>query len=322
MNNEVSANSPTAVSPHQSRMRYSAAEHRKMARRGRFRAEGTAWAFLGPMYLFFLVFMVIPVLFVIWWSFQQGGLMDGSHFVGFQNYLTLPNQPDAVAAVENTLRFAVMAIPAELVCGLVMAMLLVRVRHGGSVYRFLIYFPSLVPGVVAALMWYFLTNVDFGLLNNILGWFGIKPQVWLGSGLALPVLANTEIWTNAGFWAIFFLAALIGLPPELYEAGEMDGASAWQRLIWITLPQLRRVATFAIVVGTIWGLQVFDTPYVLTKGGPGTETVTVVYKVYSYVFGSPDKVGSAATISVVLLVVILILTLIQLRALRGREEGV
>ena len=129
------------------------------------------------------------------------------------------------------------------------------------------------------------------------------------------VLAALDVWRNVGYWAIFFVAAIIGLPTELYQAAELDGASALARFRYLTLPLLRRIIFFAIVVSTIWGLQVFDTALVLTNGGPGTATTTVVYRVWHYVFGSNDKVGFASAISLVLIVAILTLTLIQMRLL-------
>lgn len=297
----------------------SRAEHRRLARGVRLRRELTAWGFMGPMFIFFVVFLLIPTLGVFWWSTQSGGLVTGTKFVGLQNFLGLPDQILATTAIMNTFKFALMSIPLTLVIAFGIAMLLARVRHGGAVYRFLVYFPVLVPGVVAALIWIFLTNIDFGLFNEVLRALGQPRQVWLGAGLALPVLAVLDVWRSVGYWGIFFLAAVIGLPEELYQAAQLDGASAWQRFRHLTLPLLRRIILFALVVSTIWGLQIFDTPTVLTDGGPGTATVTVVYQVWRYAIGSMTQAGLAAAISLALLVVILVLTVIQLRVLRGRE---
>jgi multiple sugar transport system permease protein len=133
------------------------------------------------------------------------------------------------------------------------------------------------------------------------------------------VLAALDVWRSVGFWAIFFLAAVIGLPRELYQAAELDGANAWQRFLRLTLPLLRRVILFAVVVATIYGLQVFETALILTEGGPGTATLTVVYRIWTYIFGSTDKVGYGAAMSVALLLAILVLTVIQLRLLRGQR---
>jgi ABC-type sugar transport system permease subunit len=309
----------TTGSPAPSRQRLSPKEHRRLALRYRLRTEATAWAFLGPFAVFFVVFLLIPVIQVFWWSTRQGGLTTGSTFIGLQNFQQLPGQVQAVAAIRNTFLFALMSIPVELVLAMVVAFLLARVKRGAAVYRFFVYFPALVPPVVAGLIWIFLTSADFGLFNRVLAWFGIDPQVWLGNSLALPSLAGVDVWMNTGFWGVFFLAAIIGLPRDLAEAADIDGATAWQRLYRVTLPQLRRVILYAVVVATIFGLQVFDTVVVLTQAGPGTSTLTVVYAVWKYIFGATDQVGTAAAISVVLLAGILILTLIQMRVLRGRR---
>jgi multiple sugar transport system permease protein len=305
--------------PARSRQRLSAEEHRRFAGQRRLKRELTGWAFLAPMFIFFVTFLLVPVILVFWWSTQEGGLASGTEFVGFDNFRRLPRQVDAEAAIRNTLRFAAMSVPIMLAVALGVALLLARVGRGGSAYRFLIYFPALVPGVVAGLIWIFLTNVDFGLFNTLLKAVGRDPVVWLGPKSALQVLVALDVWRSAGFWAIFFLAAILGLPRELYQAAELDGASGWQRFLRLTLPLLRRVILFAVVVATIFGLQVFDTALVLTSGGPGTSTLTIVYRIWTYIFSSGDKVGYGAAISVVLLLAILILTLIQLRLLRGRR---
>jgi multiple sugar transport system permease protein len=282
----------------------------------------TGWAFLGPMFVFFVAFLLVPVVLVFWWSTQKGGLTTGTTYVGLQNFEKLPHRVDAAAAIHNTLLFALMSVPTTLVIALLLALLLARVGRGGAVYRFLVYFPALVPGVVAGLIWVFLTSVDFGLFNTLLRSVGLEPVTWLGPATALRVLAALDVWRSVGFWAIFFLAAIIGLPRELYQAAELDGANGWQRFHKLTLPLLRRVILFAVVVATIFGLQVFDTALILTGGGPGTSTLTVVYRIWTYIFGSTDKVGYGAAISVALLSVILVLTLIQLRLLRGRRGEV
>lgn len=283
------------------------------------RRQLVAWGFLAPLGFFFTVFLVIPVAGTVWWSTQAGGLTSGTKFVGLQNFIRLPGMVGATVAIQNTLFFALMSVPLILIGALAVAMVLARTKRGAATYRFLVYFPVLVPGVVAALIWLFLTNVDFGLFNEVLRAFGLPPVTWLGSTTALPVLAALDVWRNVGYWAIFFVAAIIGLPRELYEAASLDGANSANQFRHLTLPLLRRILLFAIVVATIWGLQVFDTALVLTEGGPGTSTTTIVYRVWQYVFASGDKVGYAAAISLVLIAVIMVLTLIQLRALRSRR---
>lgn len=299
-------------------MRFSPAEHRRLRRRARLQRELTGWAFLGPMFFFFVLFLLVPVLGTFWWSTRSGGLLGVTTNVGLKNYTTFPQQVDATVAVKNTLVFALLSVPLTIVLGVLLALLMVRVGRGGGVYRFLMYFPTLVPGVVAGLIWLFLSNPDFGLFNNILRAFGAQPVVWLGENSALRTLAAVDVWRNAGYWAIFFVAALIGLPEELYQAAALDGAGPLARFWHLTLPMLRRILLFALVVSTIFGLQVFDTALIMTAGGPGYATTTIVYRVWQYVFAYPDEIGLAAAMSSMLVAAILVLTLIQLRALRGR----
>lgn len=271
------------------------------------------------MFIFFVVFLLVPVAGTFWWSTRSGGLLGTTLNVGLQNYTKFPQQVGATTAVKNTLGFALMSVPLTIVLGILLALLLAHVGRGGAVYRFLIYFPTLVPGVVAGLIWLFLTNPDFGLFNNILHAFGAKPVVWLGYNSALRTLAAVDVWRNAGYWAIFFVAALIGLPAELYQAAALDGAGPLARFWHLTLPLLRRILLFALVVSTIWGLQVFDTALIMTAGGPGYATTTIVYRVWQYVFAYPDEIGLAAAMSSMLVAAILVLTLVQLRMLRGKR---
>jgi multiple sugar transport system permease protein len=303
------------------RARLSPAEHRSLARRRRLKRELTGWAFLAPILIFFMLFSVIPVILVFWWSTQKGNLTTPTHYVGFSNYQKISERIDSQAAISNTIHFAALSVPIALVFALAVAMLLGRAGRGGPVYRFLIYFPSLVPGVVAGLIWIFLTNTDFGLFNMLLKQLGQEPQIWLGPDKALNVLVAIDVWRSVGYWSIFFLAALIGLPKELFQAAELDGANGWQRFRHLTLPMMRRIILFAVIVATIGGLQVFDTSLVVTNGGPGTSTLTIVYLVWGYVFGSNSRVGLGAAVSVLLLLVILTLTLVQLWLLRSRRGG-
>jgi multiple sugar transport system permease protein len=302
-------------------LRLSPDQHRRLRRQARIKRELTAWMFLGPMFLFFVVFLVVPVVGTVWWSTQSGGIVSGTKSVGLQNFQRLPELVGATNAIQNTLTFALLSIPPILIGALAIALVLARIGRGAAVYRFFVYFPVLVPGVVAGLIWLFLTNVDFGLFNEVLRFLGLQPVTWLGGGSALGVLAALDVWRNVGYWAIFFVAAIIGLPEELYQAADLDGAPPVKRFWYLTLPLMRRILFFAIVVSTIWGLQVFDTALVLTNGGPGTSTTTIIFRVWQYVFGSNDKVGFAAAISLVLIVAILTLTLTQMRLLRSRRGG-
>jgi ABC-type sugar transport system permease subunit len=298
----------------------SAAEHRRLRRRRRIARNLTAWAFLAPFAVFFVLFLLLPVVGVVWWSLHDGALTGGSEFVGLKNFQRIIGSLEASATVYNTVAFAVMSVPVIIAAALGVAVLLGRVRRGAAAYRFFIYFPVLVPPVVVGLIWIFLTHADFGLFNLLLQAAGQEPRVWLGPDLALAMVATADIWRNIGYWAIFLLAALIGLPRELYEAAHLDGANAWGRFRYVTIPGIKRVLLLAVVMASIWALQVFDVVMILTKGGPGTSTTTAVYFVWWYVF-SKNKIGLAAAISVLLLLAIGALSLILIRLLRERRAA-
>src|SRR5450755_2153053 len=146
-------------------LRLSPAQHRQLRRQARIKRELTAWLFLGPMFVFFVVFLVIPVVGTLWWSTQAGGIVNGTKSVGLQNFERLPELVGATTAIQNTLTFALLSIPPILIGALAISLVLARIGRGAAVYRFFVYFPVLVPGVVAGLIWPFLPNLDFGLLN-------------------------------------------------------------------------------------------------------------------------------------------------------------
>jgi ABC-type sugar transport system permease subunit len=183
----------------------------------------------------------------------------------------------------------------------------------------LLYIPTLTPYAVAALIWLFMYQRDFGALNMALDRIGVGPQNWLGdTSLVIPSIAMLEVWRGIGFWALLFLAALLGLPKELYQAATLDGASTWRRFIHITLPLMRPTFFFAVVMATIWNSQLFDSVSILTDGGPANSSVTVVWYIYKAMFQFNDQTGFAAALSFLLLAFILLLTAIEIRLLRKK----
>lgn len=276
-------------------------------------------AFLAPSLTIFTLFLVIPVLSVFYYSFTAGSIGGTSTFVGLDNWAQVADSPIVLTAALNTVAFALWSIPLTVLLALSLALALGNVVRFGAVYRAFVYFPALLPTVIAAVVWVFLVNSDFGVFDMALRAVGLQPVLWLGNEqTALPSLAMLDVWRNTGYWAIFFLAMVIGLPSELYEAAYLDGTNSWQRLRYLTLPLLRRGILFVVVIATIYGLQVFDSVYILTGGGPVTATVTVVWHIYNKVFQS-QRIGYGAAVSVLLLFAILLLTLVQLRLLRGRR---
>lgn len=298
----------------------SSAERRRLSRGPRLRRNLVAFAFLAPNLFFFAVFLVLPLIQTFVLSFRGGGITSSLPFVGLKNWQNIGNDPLAVAALGNSVRFAVLAIPLTLVLSLGLGLFLRNLTRGAGFFRALVYAPVLAPVVIAGLMWLFLVNPDFGLFNLILRAVGLPGQVWLADPTLAPIVVIAlEVWRGVAFWSLFFLAALIGLPSELYEAAHADGATAWQRFRYITMPLLKRAILFALVVATISNLQIFDAVYVMTDGGPFNSTVTVVWYIYKTLFAF-SRIGYGAALSFILLVVILALTLVEMRLLRVRRS--
>jgi ABC-type sugar transport system permease subunit len=312
---------PGALQPAAPQPRLTVEQRRSLARGYRLRRALVAYAFLAPNLVFFFLFLLLPCGWVLYATLQNGGVLGPATFVGLENWRSAFADPLLRTAMQNTFYYGVLAVPAVFVIAMVLALFLLNVRKGGAVIRSILYFPTLSPVVLAALMWLFVVHPDFGIFNLGLRALGFGPINWLGSTrLALPTIAMLEVWRGTGFWTLLFLAALLGIPSELYQAAHLDGANAWQRFRYLTLPLLRPTFLFAAVMATIWNLQLFDSVYVMTDGGPVHSTATVVWYVYKSLFQF-GNVGFAATLSFVLMLVILVLTLVELRVLRLRRAG-
>ncbi len=301
------------------RLSLSAEEHRRLQRRYRRRRSLTAYLFLLPGTIFFIAFLAIPIVLLFFYTFNNGGIISPREWVGLSNWRNVLRDELVITAIKNTIVYCLMAIPAVFVISMVLALVLQQAARGGSVFRSIFYIPTLTPYVVAALIWQFVVHRDFGILNMVLIELGQKPQNWIGSPeLALKSITMLEVWRGVGFWTLLFLASLIGLPKELYQAATIDGANALQRFRYLTLPLMRPTMFFAVVMATIWNLQLFDSVSILTNGGPQNSTVTVVWYIQQTTFAYTDKVGFGAALSFMLLLLILVLALIEIRLLRKK----
>jgi ABC-type sugar transport system permease subunit len=301
---------PLALSPE---------EHRRLRRRFRARRSLTAYLFLLPSAIFFIAFLLIPIVFLFFYTFHNGGIISEREYVGLSNWKNVWRDDLVITSIKNTITYCLMAIPAVFVISMVLALFLQRASWGGTGFRSLYYLPTLTPYVIAALIWQFVVHRDFGILNMILIELGQEPRNWIGDpDLALKSITMLEVWRGVGFWTLLFLAALIGLPRELYQAATIDGANAWQRFVHLTLPLMRPTIFFAVVMATIWNLQLFDSVSILTDGGPQNATATMVWYIQQTTFVYSDKVGFGAALSFTLLLLILALALVEIRLLRKR----
>jgi ABC-type sugar transport system permease subunit len=293
-------------------------ERRRIWRKVR---ESAFWyLLLSPSLLVIFGFSILPMLWSIYYSFTKGGMLGDHTFVGFQNYAKAAQHPIFLQTVRNTVQYAVMTVPTVIVLALIVAIIIFQLPKLQGFFRGTIYFPLITPVVIAANIWAYIVNRDFGPLNHILKLFGVTGIDWLGDPKwAIPAIVMMEIWRGFGFYVIILFAALQSIPRELYEAARIDGAQFW-RIIWtITIPLLRPALGFCFIMATIFNFQLFDAVYVLTKGGPAWKTSTVSWYVYQQAFES-DNLGFASTMGVVLLVMIMGLSLIQLRFFRSDIE--
>jgi multiple sugar transport system permease protein len=274
--------------------------------------------FLLPNILGFLAFNLFPLLFAIGMSFTRWDLISPPTFIGLSNYEKLFLEDESFRiAIKNTLFFTVLSVPTGTIISLILANILNQKIRGTTFYRTAYFLPVVSSSIAVALVWAWVFNPDFGLVNEILSTFGLPRLKWLASSTwALPAVVIVSVWRGIGPSTVIFLAGLQGISQELYDAAKIDGANTRQLFRHITIPMLSPTTFFVIVVSIIGSFKVFDIIYMMTRGGPGRASMVLVYYIYEHAFRW-FGMGYAASIAFVLFVVILILTLIQLR-LSGR----
>ncbi|HEX9386118.1 MAG TPA: sugar ABC transporter permease [Anaerolineales bacterium] len=286
------------------------------------RKNWTAYLFLAPGLLHFVIFTVFAVSFAFYISFHRWNIIQPDKpFVGIDNYLRLFQDPRFLRAVTNTLTFLV-GVPLNLAFGLAVALLLNTKVRGQAIYRTLFYIPVVTPLVVSSIIWKWVYQGDYGLLNYYLLKFGLITHkiVWLANpDLALPALIIMGIWAGTGTPMVIYLAGLQSIPQEMYDAAMVDGANSWQRLLYITIPLLRPTTFFLFVTNIIYTFQIFTEVYIMTNGGPLNRTTTIGYYLYVSAFRELDM-GYATAMAFVLFAMIFGFTLLQWKFTRGDVE--
>jgi len=270
------------------------------------------WALAFPAVFLIFLFGLVPVVWSALLSFQQTNLISPPKWIGLANYRALTHDPLFAQSVEHSLVYTALFVPLSVVGGLLTAVALNRRIRGIRFYRLAVFVPVVLSTIATAIMFLWLLDPNFGLVNFLLSKVGLGPYGFFDSiNGALYTIVGMTVWGWIGFDVIVYLAALQGIPRALIEAAEIDGARTWSMFRNITVPLLGPATLFLVVWSSINALQLFDEVYFLTKGGPGTATYMVVYYLYSLAF-SQGIAGYAAAIAYVLLVAILALTLIQL----------
>lgn len=270
------------------------------------------WLFASPWILGFFLWTLGPMLASLVISFTNWDLITTPTFVGGQNFQVMFEDDLFWKSLEVTTVYAIVSVPLHIVVGLGLALLL-NARIGGlRFYRTAFYLPSVLSGVAVALLWRWLFSTEFGLFNTILSQFGIRGPSWLGDAQwALPSLVLMSLW-GVGAGAIIYLAGLQGIPTDLYEAAEVDGATNWTRLWHITLPMMTPVLFFQLITGFISALQVFTQAFIMTSGGPNNATLFYLLYLYRNAF-EYFRMGYASALAWVLFIYILVLTLVFYR---------
>jgi multiple sugar transport system permease protein len=277
--------------------------------------------FLLPLLVVFGLFSWGPIVGSVVMSLQQTNLVTAAEFVGLDNFTAVLSDPLLWTAVRNTLWFAVLALLFGYPIPLVVAVLISEVRKRRGLYAALAYLPVVVPPVVAVLLWkFFFDAAPNGVFNTILGGVGLGPLQWLqDADTAMPSLVLEATWAAAGGTMIIYLAALAAVPPELYEAAEIDGASVWRKVWHVTLPNLRNVLLVTFILQIIGTAQVFLEPFLFTGGGPANATTTVLLLIYDYAFADSlgGDYGKATALSIMLAVVLAVFSAVYFRVTRA-----
>ncbi|MEV7682552.1 sugar ABC transporter permease [Streptomyces sp. NPDC088341] len=275
-----------------------------------------AYGFLIGGLLCFALFSWYPAIRAVIIAFQKYTPGSAPEWVGTDNFTQVFHDPEFGAAWRNTLTFTLIALLIGFAVPFVMALVLNELRHAKSFFRVVVYLPVMIPPVVSALLWKWFYDPGAGLANEALGFLHLPTSNWTnGADTALLSLVIVATWANMGGTVLIYLAALQGIPGELYEAAELDGANIWQRVRHVTIPQTRFIILMLMLLQIIATMQVFTEPFVITGGGPENSTVTILYLIYKYAFLYNDF-GGACALSVMLLIVLSLFSALYLRLTR------
>jgi multiple sugar transport system permease protein len=301
------ASSPTHVKPKSRRLR------------GGWREAGVAWLFLLPALLGFLVFFLYPTLRGFYLSFTDYDLLSAPQWVGGKNFEKLVGDPLFWNSLKVTLEYVVINIGVQTFVALGLALLMHRLAKS-TVIRGIILLPYLISSVVVALLWYWMADVNLGVINQVLGWIGVDPIAFFGEGTwAIPTIALVNVWKFMGYTALLIFAGLQAIPATLYEAADVDGANEWTVFWRITVPMLRPVLTLVLILTIIGSWQIFDTVAITTKGGPINSTRVIQYYIFDQAF-SRYNFGYASAISVVLFLILAGVAFAQMKLTRSDES--
>lgn len=287
----------------------------------RMREVIAAYCFIAPFLIFFSIFVVRAVVLATRMSFYEWKILPPTQiYIGFANFIELFNDEVWWVALQNTIVFTILTVVGTTIIALIAALALTQPVKGKGFFQVLLYTPSLLSVGAVGLIWTWLLNTQFGVINYLLSFVHLGPYNWLGDPhLVVPALSLTTIWWGFGFPMLIFIAGLGGIPDQLYEAARIDGASGYQIFFNITLPLLRPTILFVTVTGVISHFQVYGQPFIMTGGGPGRSSYTVILYLYEIAWRS-FRMGYGAAVAVAIAVIMAVMTSVQFIFFNQRVE--
>jgi len=287
------------------------------------RLEATqGYIYILPSLILILSFSIIHIFMSGFFSFTEYNVMNPPKMVGLANYENVFQDEYVRAALLNTLKYVLITVPIQTGLSLVFAAFLAMKMQNksGEFLRSVMFIPVIASAVTSGTIWRTILGTDGGILNNIIGIFGIDPVNWLGdSKTSLISICIVAIWKNVGYFLVIFYAGIMDIPKSLYEAARVDGANTYQQFFKITLPMLKPITSLVVTLGIIWSFQVFDLSYQMTGGGPGYSSVTIVMAIYNAAF-KQYKMGYACAMAMLLLVIVLIINAVKQRVFGEKED--
>ena len=292
-----------------------------MSRKTKEAVQGVIY--ILPSFVLILIFCIVPIFMSGFFSFTDYNIMNAPEFVGLDNYKKMLQDSYVRDAAKNTLLYVVMTVPVQTLLALTLAAFLaekMRNKTGGFL-RSVMFIPVIASAVTAGTIWRIILNTDGGFLNNILNFFHISSVNWLGSTqTSLLSICIVAVWKNVGYFLVIYYAGIMGIQKELYEAAKVDGATSIQQFTKITLPILKPITYLVVTLGIIWSFQVFDLAYLMTGGGPGHSSVTLVVGIYNAAF-KQYKMGYACAMAMFLLIMIIIINVIEDLFFKEKREA-
>ncbi|WP_238885522.1 carbohydrate ABC transporter permease [Clostridium sp. YIM B02551] len=280
----------------------------------------SGWLIMIPAIILFIFFVWEPLIENIRLSFYSARGITTVDFVGLQNYRDVFKDPAFIPAIKNTMAYTIWSLVLGFLVPIVMAILINEMVYAKGLFRIGTYFPNVVPGLATVMMWGFIFRPgETGILNIILHQFGVEPQVWLNDPkLTIPLIVITMTWRSAGATALIYLACLQGINHELYEAAIIDGASIWNRIVHVTIPNMKNLGRTLLILQVVAVFQVLYEPMVMKNGGPNNASISIMELVYNLAFGKFDF-PKAAAISVMMSIFLITVTVIYNKFVKAED---